>query len=137
MTASQKKQASIAILVVGAAGLWYWWRRRQGLPLVPNFGGAGGGGYAGSTNTTPGVGGNTRIDDPTISKLRAEQTGAMARTNCLPTPANRWINTTTGPFYGKCVPNDVFQQWAALPGDVQLYATDATYFEFMRSIGRA
>jgi len=132
-----KQQKTYTILAIGGAGvLWWWWRRRQGVPLVPNAGGSGGGSFAGSTTPVSTVGGTVPIDDPNIVKLRGEQTGPLARTECKPNPANRWINTTTGPYFGKCVPNDVFQQWAALPGDVQRFATDATYAEFMRSIGR-
>lgn len=140
-----KEQTTYLILGVGAAGLaWWWWRRRQGLPLFPNFSGSGGAPFAGAGGSggvtgggVPSVGGTVRIDDPNVIKARSEATGTLARSQCLPTPQNRWINTTTGPYFGKCVPNDVFQLWAALPGDVQAYATDATYFQFMRSIGRA
>ena len=82
----------------------------------------------------PTVGGSVAIDNPDIIKLRDAQTGALARKSCI--YPNRWINTTTGPYFGKCVQQDVFTLWTQLPGDVQGFATDATYAEFMRSIGR-
>lgn len=132
MTTNQKTYLILGI--GGAAVVWWWWRRRQGLSLIPNFGGSGGAGFAGSGNTVPGVGGTVPIDDPTIVQARNAQTGALARKSCI--FPNRWINTTTAPYYGKCVQGDVFSKWIALPSNVQQYATDATYAEFMRSIGR-
>lgn len=130
-----KNQQVILILGIGGAALaWWWWRRRQGLPLVPNFGGSGGAGFAGSGSSVPTVGGTVAIDNPDIIKARDAQTGALARHSCI--FPNRWINTTTAPYYGKCVASDVFPKWTALPADVQQYATDATYAEFMKSIGR-
>ena len=69
-----------------------------------------------------------------IKAARAAQTGALSRSQCI--FPNRWINTTSGPYYGKCVQGDVFQKWIALPSAVQQYATDATYAQFMTAIGR-
>jgi hypothetical protein len=134
------KQKTYLIFGVGAAGLaWWWWRRRQGLSLIPNNPFSGGGGFAGSgpgggAAVAPGVGGTLPIDDADIIKARDAQTGALARHSCI--FPNRWINTTTGPYYGHCVAPDVFPQWTALPGNVQGFATEATYAQFMRSIGR-
>lgn len=130
-------QKTYLILGVGAAGLaWWWWRRRQGLSLIPNNPFSGGGGFAGAgnANTAPSVGGTVPIDDPNIILQRNAQTGALSRKACI--FPNRWINTTTGPYFGHCVPPDVFPLWTALPGDVQGFATEATYAQFMRSIGR-
>lgn len=130
-----KNQKTYLILAIGGAGLlWWWWRRKQGLSLIPNVGGSGGAGFAGSGSTVPSVGGSVPIDDPAIVQARKQQTGALARTNCI--FPMRWINTTTAPYYGKCVQPDVFAQWITLPGDVQQYATDATVATFMQSIGR-
>lgn len=130
-----KDQKTYLILGIGAAGLaWWFWRRRQGLSLIPNFGGSGGAGFAGSTTPQATVGGTTAIDNPDLIKLRDAQTGPLARKSCI--FPNRWINTTTGPYYGKCVQQDVFAKWITLAGNVQQFATDATYAEFMRSIGR-
>ena len=130
-----KDQKTYLILGIGAAGLLYWyWRRSNGLALIPNAGGSAGAGYAGAGSTVPTVGGTVAIDDPVIVAARNAQTGALARKSCI--FPNRWINTTTGPYFGKCVQQDVFSQWIALPGDVQKYATDATYAQFMTSIGR-
>jgi|SRR5687767_10538479 hypothetical protein len=130
-----KDQKTYLILGIGAAGLLYWyWRRSNGLALIPNAGGSGGAGFAGSGSTVPTVGGSVKIDDPTIVAARNAQTGALSRKSCI--FPNRWINTTTGPYFGKCVQPDVFSQWIVLPGDVQLFATDATYAAFMKSIGR-
>lgn len=130
-----KNQKTYLILGIGGAGLaWWWWRRSQGLALIPNPAGSGGAGFAGSEPNPPSVGGSVPIDDPQIVMQRNAQTGALARKSCL--FPNRWINTTTGPYFGKCVQQDVFDRWIALPGDIQRYATDATYAQFMTSIGR-
>jgi hypothetical protein len=129
-----KNTKILIILGLGAVGLWIWYRKRQGLSIVPNFAGSGGAPFAGSGSTLPTVGGSVPIDDRDIIALRAAQTGALARTNCI--FPNRWINTTSGPYYGKCVQGDVFSEWVKLPASVQGFATDATYAEFMRAIGR-
>jgi hypothetical protein len=130
-----KDQKTYLILGIGGAGLLYWyWRRKNGLALIPNAGGSGGAGFAGSGSTTPTVGGTVAIDDPAIIAARNAQTGALARKSCI--FPMRWINTTTGPYYGKCVQQDVFAKWIELPANVQQFATDATYAQFMQSIGR-
>lgn len=130
-----KTQQTYLILGIGGAGLFYWWyRRKNGLALIPNAGGSGGAGFAGSAPAPPTVGGNVPIDDSNIILQRNAQTGALARKSCI--FPMRWINTTTGPYFGKCVQQDVFDRWIILPGDVQRYATDATFAQFMASIGR-
>jgi hypothetical protein len=134
MKLSKNQQVFLILGIGGAALAWWWWRRHQGLPLIPNFGGSGGAGFAGSGSTAPTVGGTVRIDNPDVIKARDAQTGALARHSCQ--AGMRWINTTTAPYYGHCVQNDVFSKWTALPGDVQLYATEATFAQFMQSIGR-
>ena len=131
MTDNQKTYLILG--VGGGALLWWWYRRSKGLSLIPNNPFSGGGGFSGS-GSGPTVGGTTPIGDKDIEAARNAQTGTLARKSCI--YPMRWINTTTGPYFGKCVPGDVFAQWIALPGDVQQYATDATYAEFMRSIGR-
>jgi hypothetical protein len=133
-----QNQKTAAILIIGGGALaWWWYRRSKGLSLIPNTPFSGGGGMPGTNSNqsqTPTVGGTVRIDNPDVIKQRDAQTGALARKSCI--FPNRWINTTTGPYFGRCVQGDVFQKWIALPGDVQLYATDATYVAFMKSIGR-
>ena len=136
-----KQTKAFVILGVGLGAIgWYWWRHSRGLSLIPNP--LGSGGAIGAGSAVPTVGGNISVDNPDIVKARNEVTGSLARHSCQAgltdmTHCCRWINTTTGPYYGHCVGNDVFALWAQLPGDVQQYATEATYLAFLRSIGRA
>lgn len=119
---------TVVILAVGAGLLWWWYRSRAGLSLVPSFMGGsqplalpqGTGVRVPPAASLPPVS-SLGISDPAIVAARGAATGPESRK--APHSGMRWINTVTPPYYGFWVTQAQFNDWSRLPGDVQGHAT--------------
>lgn len=125
-----KKYLTWIALGVGVVGLWWFYRSRQGLSLIPGRGQPPpppAGGYA--QGSGPGtivlprnpVPSGTSINDPAIVAARGAATGSGSRALC----GLRWIKTVDGPYYGLCVSENDLNRWNAMAGGLANTATTA------------
>lgn len=127
-----KKQKQI-LLVAGIGGLALWWfyRSRQGLPVLPSgvagiVGGGGAPAVIPESRTLPSSGPSP--DDPSIVAARGMNSGPGSQKMCA--RPSRFIKTVDGPLYGFCVSQAEFDAWNASPG-AQIWSTrnaDVTAF---------
>jgi hypothetical protein len=105
MTKKNKQILLWGALAGGVAFLYFRMRGGAGLGLGSIFGASTG------TNVNPagGSGVATPSLDYNVIALRGAATGPLSRHACaLP---KRWINTTSGPYYGHCVTQAQFNEW--------------------------
>lgn len=128
MTKPQQQKLMMIVLIAGAAGLaFWWWKRRsangmaaQGTGVLATAAGPSSASVESTLGTKP-------VDDPEIKAARAMASGGTARSACRGLPyGERWINTTTSPYYGICVNQAMFDRWTQQSDRVQSYATART-----------
>lgn len=122
------KKMTWIVAGAGAVALFLWYRSRSG---SSGFGASlAGQGAAGSTLPNLSFGGtsngavspdNLAQHEAARNRARNEATGPQSRGACL--YPMRWIDTETGPYFGFCVTQAMFDQWVRVsPQAGVLYA---------------
>ena len=123
-----RKKVMWIALGVGVIGLWWFYRSRKGLSLLPGRSPAAAGPYAQGNGPAPPVlpgpapaPGTRTINDPDIVAARGTATGPLSRSAC----SRRWIKTIDGPYYGLCVDDATLARWNSIAGALATTATTA------------
>lgn len=122
-----RQKVTWIVLGLGVVGLWWFYRSRRGLPVLPGMGsstpvrGSAGPTTQGSPAPAPAPSGSRTINDPDIVAARGAATGSGSRAAC----GLRWIKTIDGPYYGLCVDEATLGRWNAIAGGAALTATTA------------